>query len=73
MEKKYGIKENGMSFNLNSEVMERYEGMCVGLKNGKVVVSGKNAGKVLRKLLTKGKGDEITFACIPSRNTVMVK
>jgi hypothetical protein len=38
-----------------------------------VVASGKNAGKVLRELLTMGKGDERTFACVPSRNAVMVK
>lgn len=73
MEKKSGTEENSMSFNLSPEVMERYEGMCIGLKNGKVVASGKNAGKVLRELLTKGKGDEITFACVPSRNAVMIK
>ena len=73
MEKKPEIKEDSMSFNLSPEVMERYEGKCVGLKNGKVVVSGKNAGKVLRELLIKGKGDELTFACVPSRNAVMVK
>lgn len=72
MEKKSGIEESSMSFNLSPEVMERYEGMCIGLKGNKVVVSGKSAGKVLRKLMKKGNGQEITFASIPKRDVTIV-
>ena len=66
------VKENSMSFYLSPEVMEKYEGMCIGLKGNKVVVSGKNAGKVLRELLKKGPGKEITFASIPKRDVTII-
>ena len=70
--KKEGSKANNMSFHIDQKTLEKYEGMCIGLKGNKVVVSGKNAGKVLRELLKKGPGEEITFASIPKRDVTIV-
>ena len=70
--KKEQVKANTMSFLLDKKTLEKYEGLCIGLKGDKVVVSGKNAGKVLRKLLKKGRSEEITFASIPKRNVTIV-
>ena len=61
-----------VSFHLDQKTLEKYEGLCIGLKGNKVVVSGKNAGKVLRELLKKGPGEEITFASIPKRDVTII-
>ncbi len=60
-------------FYLDQKTLEKYEGLCIGLKDNEVVASGKNAGKVLKDLMAKGRGEEITLACVPKRNAAIVR
>ena len=51
---------------------DRYEGKCIGLADGKVVVVNKDPISVMDKLMKNFSDKEILVASIPKRNTNFV-
>ena len=51
---------------------DKYEGKCIGLADGKVVVVSKDPIKVMDKLMKDYSGKEILVTSIPKRDTNFV-
>jgi hypothetical protein len=52
--------------------MKKYEGMCVGLANGKVVAHSASIKEVMNDLFTKHKGEQIAVISVPKKDKVLV-
>jgi len=51
---------------------KKYEGMCVGLANGKVVAHSVSIKEVMNDLFTKHKGEQIAVISVPKKDKVLV-
>jgi len=65
-----------MGNNLNQEAFSKldtikYAGKCIGLVDGKIVMTSKDPNKVIKKL-NSFKKKEIGVICIPSSKNAMV-
>jgi len=52
--------------------LKKYEGLCVGLANGRVVVSDKSLNTVMKKLSSGYKGQKISLLTVPKKNKTLV-
>ena len=53
-------------------MMTNYEGKCLGLANGKIVIVSKDIKEVMNTLNEKYADEQISIFSVPKRDTVFV-
>lgn len=51
--------------------LREYEGKCVGIVDGKILLKSKNPSDIMKKLLSM-QGKEVSLVCVPRKKTAMV-
>ena len=51
--------------------LKGYEGLCIGVVNGKILFKNKDPAVVLKRLLSRKKDEEVSCICVPSIKTAM--
>lgn len=64
--------EASKTYQISREEMRKYAGQYVAVMNGKVVASGKNLYKKIKKLEKKYPGKEITVTYIPTEDLLIL-
>ena len=62
---------------INSSALEKlnlnkYEGMCIGLANGRVVAKNHSIQTVMRELIEKHRGKKIAVINVPKKNKIFI-
>ena len=50
----------------------KYEGKCIGIADGKVVIASRSVNKVMKTLIKDYSDCDVTLTSIPKRNKILI-